>query len=142
MLIRYTSLIALGATYGVMVLGSYVSATGLGLSCPDWPLCRGNILPTEEIIIEWTHRFFGLLVAIFTVTTSVLALRMNDKKLKMITSLAVMFVFIQITLGAIVIGTRLQPEIVAIHLAVALAVFTTVLLSMLRVRNYAKSIEV
>lgn len=141
MIIRYTSLLALGSTYGVMVLGSYVSASGLGLSCTDWPLCRGNILPTEEIMAEWIHRFFGLLATIFGVSTLILALRTSDKRLKLTSSLAVAFVFTQIALGVIVIDSRLHPILVSIHLAIGVLLFTSVLLTALRAHKYAKEIN-
>ena len=138
MMIRYTSLAALVTTYGVMVLGSYVSASGLGLSCTDWPLCRGNVLPTEEIFVEWIHRFFGLLAASFAVTTLVLALRSKDTRIKVTASLAVAFVFTQVTLGAIVIDSRLHPVLVAVHLAIGVLLFTSVLLTVLRADALSK----
>lgn len=140
MLIKYTSIISLITTYGVMVLGSYVSASGLGLSCIDWPLCRGNVLPREEIMVEWTHRFFGLLATIFVVTTLILALRSYDKRLKITASLATLLVFIQISLGVIVIDSKLHPLLVALHLAIGILLFTTVLLTMLRVREIIKNV--
>ncbi len=138
MMIRYTSLAALVSTYGVMVLGSYVSASGLGLSCTDWPLCRGNVLPTEEIMAEWVHRFFGLLAASFAVTTLVLALRSKDTRIKITASLAVTFVFTQVTLGVIVIDSRLNPVLVAVHLAIGVLLFTSVLLTVLRADALSK----
>jgi len=138
----YTAIAALVCAYGTMVLGSYVSATGLGLTCVDWPLCRGNILPNEEIIVEWIHRFFALLTTIFIIATLVLALKSNDKKIKITVSLATLFVFIQITLGVIVLDSRLHPTIVATHLGVATLVFTSILLTIVRANrlNREKSI--
>ncbi len=137
----YTSLAALVSTYAVMVLGSYVSATGLGLSCTDWPLCRGNILPNEEIMVEWIHRFFGLLAASFAVTTLVLSLRTRDKRLRVTASLAVVFVFIQVALGVTVINSALHPVLVATHLAVGILLFTSVLLTVLRVHSLKREIS-
>ncbi|MGQ0797351.1 MAG: COX15/CtaA family protein, partial [Methanobacteriota archaeon] len=29
------------AVFGTMLMGGYTSASGSGLACPDWPLCRG-----------------------------------------------------------------------------------------------------
>ena len=42
-----------------MVIGGYISAAGLGLTCPDWPLCPNGILPDDEYFIEWTHRLIA-----------------------------------------------------------------------------------
>ncbi len=33
-----------------MFIGGYVSAAGLGLTCPEWPLCPNGVLPNEEFI--------------------------------------------------------------------------------------------
>lgn len=39
-------------TYVLMILGAYTSAIGGGLSCPDWPMCYGTVVPflNPEII--------------------------------------------------------------------------------------------
>jgi len=42
-----------------MVIGGYISAAGLGLTCPDWPLCPNGILPDDEYFIEWSHRLIA-----------------------------------------------------------------------------------
>ena len=31
--------IAIGLTFGLILLGAWVRATNSGLSCPDWPTC-------------------------------------------------------------------------------------------------------
>ena len=40
--------------YSLMFLGGYISAAGLGLTCPEWPLCPNGVMPSEEYLIEWT----------------------------------------------------------------------------------------
>jgi heme A synthase len=41
------SFISLSLVFTVMIVGAYVSASGQGMSCPDWPLCPNgfNFLP-------------------------------------------------------------------------------------------------
>ena len=39
-----------------MFIGGYISAAGLGLTCPEWPLCPNGVMPSEEYLVEWVHR--------------------------------------------------------------------------------------
>jgi cytochrome c oxidase assembly protein subunit 15 len=45
-------------TYVLVVFGALVRVKGAGLSCPDWPLCFGKLLPSLDlgVILEWGHR--------------------------------------------------------------------------------------
>ena len=54
-----------------MVIGGYISAAGLGLSCPDWPLCPNGILPNEEYFIEWSHRLIAATTGVLVIATAV-----------------------------------------------------------------------
>ena len=38
-------------TYLLMVMGSFVTSTGSGLACPDWPLCYGTVTPPLRLHI-------------------------------------------------------------------------------------------
>ncbi|MBI5235131.1 MAG: heme A synthase [Deltaproteobacteria bacterium] len=48
-------------TYLLMVMGTFVTSTGSGLACPDWPLCYGSVSPPARMAIwfEWGHRLLG-----------------------------------------------------------------------------------
>lgn len=50
------SLITLGVLFCLMFMGGYVSSSGVGLSCPKWPLCPHGLIPSSEFLIEYTHR--------------------------------------------------------------------------------------
>jgi len=50
-----------------MFIGGYISAAGLGLSCPDWPLCPSGILPNEKYFLEWTHRLIAAITGVLVV---------------------------------------------------------------------------
>jgi cytochrome c oxidase assembly protein subunit 15 len=133
MILKYLALASLVILYSLMFIGGYVSASGLGLSCPEWPLCPSGILPTEEYLIEWTHRFIAATTGILIVATAVgswLA-KGSDKKIKLTGTLAAIFVVTQITLGAIVIDLKLHALLVAIHLGIGILLFAMTLLTTL-----------
>jgi len=52
-----------------MVIGGYISAAGLGLTCPDWPLCPNGILPNDEYFIEWSHRLIAATTGVLVIDT-------------------------------------------------------------------------
>ena len=129
MAIQYLALATLIILYSLIFLGGYVSAAGLGLTCPDWPLCPGGILPSEEYFIEWTHRLVAATTGALVIATMVASLinKNADLKIKVTSSLASVFVVTQIVLGAMVIDLKLQAVLVAIHLGIGILLFAMVL---------------
>ncbi len=116
-----------------MFVGGYVSAAGLGLTCPDWPLCPSGIFPSEEYFIEWTHRFIAATTGALIIATTVSCwiTKSSEKKIKITSILASIFVITQITLGALVIDLKLHALLVAIHLGIGILLFAMVLLTTL-----------
>lgn len=116
-----------------MFIGGYISAAGLGLSCPDWPLCPSGILPNEKYFLEWTHRLIAAITGILVVATTIGSwiAKNSDRKIKVTSTLAAIFVITQITLGAIVIDLKLHAILVAIHLGIGILLFAMVLLTTL-----------
>ena len=124
-----------------MFIGGYVSAAGLGLTCPDWPLCPNGIFPSEEYFIEWTHRLVAATAGVLIVATAVGCwfTKNSDTKIKLTGTLAAVFVITQITLGALVIDLKLQAVLVAIHLGIGILLFAMVLLTTLFAFRLGKS---
>ena len=116
-----------------MFIGGYVSAAGLGLTCPDWPLCPNGILPDDEYFIEWVHRLIAATTGTLVIATTIASwINKNaDRKIKLTSALASVFVVTQITLGAIVIDLKLHAVLVAIHLGIGILLFAMVLLTTL-----------
>ena len=114
-----------------MFIGGYVSAAGLGLTCPEWPLCPDGIMPSEEYLIEWTHRLVAATTGSLVIATMVASLinKNADLKIKVTSSLATIFVITQIVLGAMVIDLKLHAVLVAIHLGIGILLFSMVLLT-------------
>ena len=124
-----------------MFVGGYVSAAGLGLTCPEWPLCPNGVLPNEEYFIEWTHRLVAATTGTLVIATSVACwINKNaDRKIKFTSTFAATLVITQITLGALVIDLKLHAVLVAIHLGVGVLLFAMVLLTTLFAFRITKS---
>lgn len=124
-----------------MFIGGYVSASGLGLSCPDWPLCPNGLLPDNEFLIEWVHRFIAATTGslIIATTVGVWLNKRSDRKIKVTSTLASVFVVTQITLGALVIEAKLHAVLVAIHLGIGILLFAMTLLTAIFAFRMAKS---
>ena len=127
--------------YSLMFIGGYISAAGLGLTCPEWPLCPNGIMPSEEYLIEWIHRLVAATTGVLIIATMVASLinKNSDLKIKITSSLASALVITQITLGALVIDTKLHAVLVAIHLGIGIWLFAMVLLTTLFAFRLSKS---
>ena len=127
-----------------MFIGGYISAAGLGLTCPEWPLCPNGVMPSEEYFVEWTHRTVAATTGVLVVSTMIASLinKNADLKIKITSSLAAGLVITQITLGALVIDTKLHAVLVAIHLGIGIWLFAMVLLTVLFAFRIVKSSKV
>ena len=133
MILKYLALASLVILYSLMFVGGYISAAGLGLTCPEWPLCPNGIMPDDEYFIEWFHRTFAATTGVFILATTIGAwINKNaGRKIKFTSAFASALVVTQITLGAIVIDTKLHAVLVAIHLGIGILLFAMVLLTVL-----------
>ncbi len=133
MAIKYLALTSLVVLYSLMFVGGYVSAAGLGLTCPDWPLCPDGLAPGDGYFIEWVHRLVAASAGVLIVATAV-GCCMNKNatvQIKVTSILAAVLVVVQITLGALVIDTKLHSVLVAIHLGIGILLFSMSLLTTL-----------
>ena len=133
MAIQYLALATMIVLYSLIFLGGYISAAGLGLTCPEWPLCPNGVMPSEEYLIEWIHRLAAAITGVLVIATMVASFlnKRADVKIKVTSTLATVFVITQITLGALVIDTKLHAVLVAIHLGIGILLFSMVLLTVL-----------
>jgi len=139
--IQYLALATMVVLYSLMFIGGYVSAAGLGLTCPEWPLCPNGVIPSEEYLIEWIHRTTAATTGVLVVSTMIASLinKNSDLKIKFTSSLATVLVITQITLGALVIDTKLHAVLVAIHLGIGIWLFAMVLLTVIFAFRIAKT---
>ncbi|MBM3906341.1 MAG: cytochrome oxidase assembly protein [Thaumarchaeota archaeon] len=141
MRLQYLALASLMILYSLMFIGGYISASGLGLSCPDWPLCPNGILPDDEFFIEWVHRFIAATTGslIIATTVGVWLNKSSDRKIKVTSTLGSILVVTQITLGALVIEAKLHAVLVAIHLGIGILLFAMTLLTAIFAFRMAKA---
>ena len=126
------SWISLAATYLLLIVGSIVSATGSGLACPDWPLCRGQFIPALEgpVLIEYSHRVLAALVSLLVLATAVAAWRRRRQIPGAGAAAATALVVLlgQVLLGAVTVLRELPAEVVTGHLALGTALLVTLAL--------------
>ncbi|MFB5624161.1 MAG: COX15/CtaA family protein [Nitrosopumilus sp.] len=141
MAIQYLALTTMVVLYSLMFIGGYISAAGLGLTCPEWPLCPNGVMPSEEYLIEWIHRTTAATTGVLVVSTMIASLinKNSDMKIKITSSIATGLVITQITLGALVIDTKLHAVLVAIHLGIGIWLFAMVLLTVIFAFRISKS---
>ena len=112
--------------YTLMIIGAFVRASGFGLACPDWPTCRGQVIPefTTPVIAEYTHRIAAALSTLLVLTTMVLAIRRHRKsRVALFATLSFGLIIAQVLLGMLTVLSGLDPIIGTAHLALATAVF-------------------
>jgi len=122
------------ATLFLMALGSATRVMNAGLSCPDWPLCYGELVPRQQmnlqVFLEWFHRLvasgLGLLVILLTSLTWWYR-RSLPAWLPWAATLALGLVIIQGLLGGLTVTQLLRFDIVTAHLGTGLLFFSTLL---------------
>ena len=116
-----------------MFVGGYISAAGLGLTCPEWPLCPNGVMPNDEYFLEWIHRTVAATTGLLILATTIGVWINKDagRKIKFTSAFASALVVTQITLGALVIDTQLHAVLVAIHLGIGILLFAMTLLTVL-----------
>lgn len=124
--------------FGVLLLGATVRLAGAGLSCPDWPLCYGQIivpqgegaraaagrpypeqpLETGKAWIEMIHRYAAGSLGVLIAMLAVLAWgdRQHPGRQFAIPLLAAAMVIVQALLGRWTVTLLLEPVVVVAHL--------------------------
>jgi cytochrome c oxidase assembly protein subunit 15 len=133
---RFYQVVAiLGAVfaYATIVLGGTVRGMGAGLACPDWPLCKGSIVPDLRdplVAVEYAHRIVAALTSLCLLLTMVLALLWYRTELRLVTlsGLAFGILVAQVGFGALTITSSLDWVVVTIHLALGAATFGSALI--------------
>ena len=113
----------------IAILGSWVRINGAGLTCPDWPLCHGRLIPALEggVVLEWLHRLVALLEGIVLAATIVTGWRVRRSVAGVplaLLALAGIFV-VQVLLGGATVQLSNSPISVTLHWAMGMALLAT-----------------
>ena len=117
---RWLGLGTVVALEAELLLGALVRHNNAGLIIPDFPLSLGRIVPPLDsfpVTIHYLHRLGAVAVLGLVAATAWLALRRhgNDRPLKVRVLWMVLFVLIQVSLGASVIWTQRSLAVTTLH---------------------------
>ncbi|MEM9266195.1 MAG: COX15/CtaA family protein [Cyanobacteria bacterium P01_F01_bin.13] len=122
------------ATLILMAIGSATRVMNAGLACPDWPLCYGQLVPSQQmnlqVFLEWFHRLDASLIGLMAIGLVALAIRWRRSLsiwVPWVASLVLFLVVFQGVLGGLTVTQLLRFDIVTAHLGTALLVFCTLL---------------
>ena len=122
------------ATLILMAIGSATRVMNAGLACPDWPLCYGELVPTQQmnlqVFLEWFHRLDAALIGVSTIALTGLSWwsrRSLPNWLPWASTFALSLIVFQGVLGGLTVTQLLRFDIVTAHLGTALLFFTTLL---------------
>ncbi|TLX67352.1 MAG: cytochrome oxidase assembly protein [Thaumarchaeota archaeon] len=140
MFLAKLSFSTLFVVFALIFIGGYVGSSGVGLSCPEWPLCPAGLVPMKEFIIEYFHRTVAATTGVMVFATMLFTLRSREtsKSTKIASMIAAGLVVGQITLGAIVIVEKLHALLVTVHLGMGLILFLMILTVTLDVNKFFK----
>jgi len=135
--IRRLAYLALVIGFAQIIFGAIVRISGSGLGCGNhWPKCNGVWIPAftgSEVIIEVSHRYGALAVSLAVLSLVIVTvLRRRDPGVggprgvmrPAITALAL--VFAAALLGAATVKLDLPPQVVVMHLALAMTLLAAI----------------
>ena len=116
----------------LMAIGSATRVMNAGLACPDWPLCYGQLIPSQQmnfqVFLEWFHRLDASLIGLSTIGLVSLSWwwrRDLPLWLPWASLFALFLVIFQGILGGLTVTEMLRFDIVTAHLGTALLFFST-----------------
>ena len=121
--------VAIGSLFILLVWGNIVAGLKVGLACPDWPLCYGEIVPQFrwDIYVEFIHRVLGAITSVILFILSYKRYKNYKGIYKTLPLLIILLLTFQIILGGIVVLSKLQVDLTTLHFANAIIIFAITL---------------
>ena len=117
------------ASYGLLLLGSYVTGRGAGLAFKDWPLMDGTAVPphldSALPFLQFSHRVTAAAVGVLAAWVVVRAWRTGPGAVRRLGVLLGSLFAIEIVVGGVNVFSRLHAASVTTHLAVGAAIWST-----------------
>ena len=132
-----TILAAALMVYGLLLTGSYVTAAGATGACGEWPLCQGGFLPSNGAQwIHMGHRYATLVFGLYVLYALHLGISVGRAShlnrnvgkrngIRLLAMLGAAIFLIQIAAGAVTVIFGFIPELRALHLSLATALWGT-----------------
>jgi cytochrome c oxidase assembly protein subunit 15 len=135
--LRRIALTTTALVYTQILVGATMRHTNAGLAIPDFPYAFGHLLPpvwNAKVAIHFTHRVGALVVtlAILASSSHVFYHHRGRPELVRPAFLLLLFLSMQVTLGAFVVWSRMDPVINTAHVVNGALVLGTSLVLTLR----------
>jgi heme A synthase len=115
--------------FAIAVLGSWVRINNAGLTCPDWPLCHGAVVPNLQggVVLEWSHRAIVGLETFVVLGVIAAGLRVRREIAGVTPALGALGVvfLVQVALGGATVLLSNSPLSVALHWGTGMALLAT-----------------
>jgi heme A synthase len=122
-------LLAALATFGLIVSGAYVAGSNAGLAFADWPLFDGKLIAEGGRLqqVHFIHRLMAASVSLPLLALAAQSWRQRPRRAAVmaVVGSALVLYLTQVFVGASNIWFRLDPVVRAGHLAVATALWVT-----------------
>lgn len=145
--IKWLSVVSTIGMVFILLGGALVTKTGSGAGCgSSWPLCNGQLFPTEitpELIIEYSHRLVSSIIGVTVLLLAVLSWMVigHIREVKFLAFVSIFFLILQGLIGAAAVVWGQSDFVLALHFGISLISFASIFLLMLLIFEIDKRLD-